>query len=640
MTNRGVTARAVLVGSLLLPVNIYWIVYMELVRGGIWPTVMTLLFTATTSLFLLMLLNMLVGRTRPRSALTRGELLTIYTMLSVGSALAGTDVLQTLISLMGRSTYYATPENGWASRVTPLLPDWLMVKDKAVLKPYYEGTSTLYRPEYLMAWIPPLLRWLGFIGLMLTAMFSLNVLMRRQWADAERLSYPIISLPIELTRTDPPFLKQPMLWLGFAVAGSLDLLNGIHHLAPSTPAINTKILISLGDVFVAPPWNGVGWMPIAVYPFAIGLGFLIPLDLVFSCWFFYLVWKLERVAVAYFAWDPACMRASFDGPYSQEQVAGVWVATIAFMVWTGRNHVRLIVAALRRGGARDPAEAMTYRVAAVLALSASAGMSAFLIAAGMTPSVAVFYVVVYLALSLYLARVRSEVGPPAHDMYGSGPDTLLTYTVGPAALSPGTKGVLASLYWLNRESCRSHPMPAHAEALKASGAVGINPKRLWVLLLATALVGAALAMWACLHLGYRLGAMQFMGPAPWFANEGMARLDTWTTNPPPPLSGQRWALAAGAAVGFLGMAARAQWLWFPLHPVGYAVSGWWAINLFWFPLFLATILKGLILRYGGLRFYRRVLPFFLGLILGEFVVGGLWQLAGALLGMNTYAFWI
>ena len=63
--------------------------------------------------------------------------------------------------------------------------------------------------------------------------------------------------------------------------------------------------------------------------------------------------------------------------------------------------------------------------------------------------------------------------------------------------------------------------------------------------------------------------------------------------------------------------------------------------LYWqvVPLMLATILKGLILRYGGLRVYRAALPFFLGLILGEFVVGGLWQLVGALLNTNTYAFW-
>jgi hypothetical protein len=47
----------VALGLLLLPVNIYWTVYMELVRGGIWPTVQTLLFTAVSTLFVVVLAN-------------------------------------------------------------------------------------------------------------------------------------------------------------------------------------------------------------------------------------------------------------------------------------------------------------------------------------------------------------------------------------------------------------------------------------------------------------------------------------------------------------------------------------------------------------------------------------------------------
>lgn len=633
----GVTPRAVLIGLALLPVNVYWIIYTELVRGGIWPTVMTLLFTAVTTLALLIGVNLAVARRWPVLALSRAELLTIYTMLSVGSALAGTDVLQTLIHTMGRSTWYATPENGWATRITPYLPDWLVVKDREILRGFYEGSSSLYRPAVLAAWCRPLGAWLLFIAAMLTTMFSLNVLSRRQWADAERLNYPIISLPIELTRTDPPFLRQPLLWVGICLAGGLDVLNGLHHLYPSVPMVNTKVLVNLNEYLLQPPWSGVGWMPITIYPFAIGLGFLIPLDLVFSCWFFYLVWKAERVFVTAYALDPTCMRASFDGPYSQEQVTGVWIATLLYTAWSGRAHLRVVWEGIR-SGERGPREAMGYRVAALLAIAGAFGMVAFLMRAGMAPVMAAVYVAIYLALSFYLARMRAEVGPPAHDMYGAGPDMVLGYALGPGQITPATRGVLASLYWLNRESCRSHPMPAHAEALRAGDLVGSNPRRLWWLLLGTAILGAFVAMWACLHLTYRLGAIRELGPSPSFADEGLRRVDSWTPAITQPE--QRLAIAAGAIIALLGMAARSTWMWWPLHPMGYAVSAWWAINSFWFPLMLATILKGLLLRYSGLTGYRRALPFFLGLVLGEFVVGGLWQLVGALLNTNTYAFWV
>ena len=42
---------------------------------------------------------------------------------------------------------------------------------------------------------------------------------------------------------------------------------------------------------------------------------------------------------------------------------------------------------------------------------------------------------------------------------------------------------------------------------------------------------------------------------------------------------------------------------------------------------------------AGLKGYRRAAPFFLGLILGEFVVGSLISLLGVLLGTPTYVFW-
>jgi hypothetical protein len=46
--------------------------------------------------------------------------------------------------------------------------------------------------------------------------------------------------------------------------------------------------------------------------------------------------------------------------------------------------------------------------------------------------------------------------------------------------------------------------------------------------------------------------------------------------------------------------------------------------------------KTLVLHYGGARFYRRCIPAALGLILGEFVAGGAWVLADAVIGMTDH----
>ena len=74
-------------------------------------------------------------------------------------------------------------------------------------------------------------------------------------------------------------------------------------------------------------------------------------------------------------------------------------------------------------------------------------------------------------------------------------------------------------------------------------------------------------------------------------------------------------------------------------PVGLAVSSSWAMGYMWFPLMIAWLVKYLILRGSGLRGYRSALPFFLGLIMGEFIIGSMCNIAGLLFGFELYRFW-
>ena len=55
----------------------------------------------------------------------------------------------------------------------------------------------------------------------------------------------------------------------------------------------------------------------------------------------------------------------------------------------------------------------------------------------------------------------------------------------------------------------------------------------------------------------------------------------------------------------------------------------------WFNVFLAWTFKSVILKYGGVRLFTNLKPFFLGLILGEAVVGGLWVVIDYFMGMQN-----
>ena len=74
------------------------------------------------------------------------------------------------------------------------------------------------------------------------------------------------------------------MWWGFALAASISLINGLHLFFPEIPEIPNK-RIPLRHFFTHKPWVALqkDQFDIIVYPFAVGLGFLMPLDLIFSC---------------------------------------------------------------------------------------------------------------------------------------------------------------------------------------------------------------------------------------------------------------------------------------------------------------------------------------------------------------------
>jgi len=64
------------------------------------------------------------------------------------------------------------------------------------------------------------------------------------------------------------------------------------------------------------------------------------------------------------------------------------------------------------------------------------------------------------------------------------------------------------------------------------------------------------------------------------------------------------------------------------------------MGLLWLSLLIAWLIKVAFARHGGYKLYERCYPFFLNLILGEFVVGGaFWGLVGTIGRFGTYQWW-
>lgn len=626
--------RPALIAIILVPPNSYWIIQMERVRMGPYVTSISLFFNVVFIVLAITLLNGLVRLRFPRQALTQPELITIYSMLAVASAIAGMDMMQGLLMVMTHAAWFATPENNWAIMFADHPPHWLWMADKSVLAGYYEGHATLYRWDIIRAWLTPAAWWLGFIVALLFALVCLSVLLRKQWMDHERLTFPIVQLPLEMTRPGLDLFRNRLLWLGFAVAAMVDVINGLNYFYPAVPAINISG-INLRNFITTHPWNAIDWMPLTFYPSVIGLSFLLPVDLLFSCWFFYFWWKLERVVSRVMAWD-----AIPQFPYINEQGFGAYMGIVAGLLWIGRRYIGQLARKVmgRASELDDSDEALSYRGAAAgLALSLLA-LGAFCLHAGMTPLIIAAFFLIYLALAVAVTRVRAEFGSPVHDFHMLGPDRILPVVVGSENIGRSDLSMFALFWWFNR-AYRSHPMPQQLEGLYLARRTRANARAfLWCLMVVVP-IAVVSTFWAYTHLAYKLGASAKFWSGYGYGAEAFDQLTTWLTNPEGPNYKAITAMGLGFGTAAFLALMRAQFFWWPFHPVGYAISGSWSINLVWTPMLIAWAAKLSILRYGGLRLYRRALPFFLGLILGETVAGCAWTLIGIAWNIPTYTFW-
>src|SRR5437899_10869122 len=162
---------ALLLGLVLIPLNAFWLVRMEVAgmvgasggATGPYPTTFSLYANAVGWLLLLVGANRLLLRRAPRLSLSQPELLVVYVMLVVASSIHSLDLMDVLVPMLGHPTWFATPEHGWARTTLPHIPPAWRVQSQEALIGYYQGNSSLYRWAALRAWLPPVLTWGAFL---------------------------------------------------------------------------------------------------------------------------------------------------------------------------------------------------------------------------------------------------------------------------------------------------------------------------------------------------------------------------------------------------------------------------------------------------------------------------------------------
>ena len=606
---------------------------------------MTLGTSTVGALFLLFflagLVNPLLKLVHPRAGLNRGELLLIYIMMVMASPLpvffAGR-----FIGTILTPFYFATPENDWHTLVQPHLADWLQPRDLGIMGPFYEGLQQGRSIPWL-DWLPIFLRWAPFVWALFLAMIAAMAILRKQWNDHERLTYPLVQVPMALAEQDAggermaPFFKNPVMWSGFAVPAIWGTLHGLHNYFPQTVPIATNV-----DPihFILPIFDNLSELQFKFRFNILGFFYFLKTEIAFSLWFFNLFANALRTTFAVLGVTSSEMLGgghSIIDPILVHQSMGGMLVLFLFGLFAARKHLRAVLRKALWGDPTvdDSGEILSYRTAVLVLLGSSAVMVAWLALAGLPVWVTLAFLFTAFALFVGFTRLIAE-GGLSDGSVPVGPAAIVVSAVGSSAIGAGGLVVLATTYfWTNG---RSFAMTSAANSLKLGEGFGGSKRPLfWTMLLAMA-IGLVSSMWVVVELGYSYGALNLKIPGGKHGFYDYAAGLIRTPSEPHLWGWINTGIGAGAML--LLMLARWYYVWWPLHPLGYPIGPTGIMDHLWFDMFLAWLIKVSVLRYGGVALYRKTRPFFMGMIAGHIVPGGLFLFVDHCTGMvGNVIFW-
>jgi len=177
------------------------------------------------------------------------------------------------------------------------------------------------------------------------------------------------------------------------------------------------------------------------------------------------------------------------------------------------------------------------------------------------------------------------------------------------------------------------------EGIKIAREAGISLRKIFYVIIIATFVGIIASYLNVLRLYYIYGA-DTPRINPWRVDMGKIpynMLHNWLNYPQPPdYVGLAYVIGGAAMVSFLTFMSTRYIRWI-LHPVGYAYASTGGnMFLLWSGMLTCSIIKLLILRFGGVRRYRQWLPFFIGLLLGDYTIASIWSIIGTITGLPMY----
>jgi len=212
-----------LLGAVLAAANVVWMTYMQVVWNQGYPSVICIYFNTIFTLVVVVAANAGVRRLRSSSALFSMEILVIFVMANVGISVAMLG--EYIIALLAFPYRFANLDARWASSLLAYWPRWLTVSDPQAARDYYLGNANLWQWSSIKPWLVPMAGWGLFVMAMVWTGVCLSAIIYNRFRHQERLSFPLLQIPLMITEQRSTFYKTWPFWTAFAIAAGIDIIS-------------------------------------------------------------------------------------------------------------------------------------------------------------------------------------------------------------------------------------------------------------------------------------------------------------------------------------------------------------------------------------------------------------------------------
>jgi len=617
-----------------------------------------------------------LGRLCRRLMLTPGEMLVVFVFLAITAAMPGVGLFRQVMPCLMVTQYFGGPADHLAEMATFIPRQWAP-NDPEVARVFWEGADASLPAFGLHAvpvagpalesvlrflagpalvpwrhWLVPFLLWTTYLSMYFIGAFCLVTLLRRYWEEDERLTFPVSSFAVEMLRREGSllsgvnFFRDPVVWVGFSLAIIYNLFNALKVFNPAVPALG--IAYPIGNLFTESPWDTMRGLAVFYKPEILGLGYLVPSDVLFSIWFFTLVGWLVRPFAKMAGYSPAGF------PFVTNQAMGAFVLLGFYFLYQARHRLLETVRNQWRGE-RSPADAdepLSPGVTLLMALAGAVVVMGVPIMFGVRWWVSVMYFgIMFLVLIVY-CRNRAEMGFPivwGYPLYEQRA-FMVNFLGSEAFISQSNMKsftLLTMFSWLQR-SVNQATTSIGQEAYIAAHRLGEVRRTIAKVVIAALVFGLVTSFVVNLSTFYEYGGLVLSSPGGieggQMTQEVLSQFTAasrWIDQPEPPNRPKIGYTLAGALLALLMIVGRRAWVRFPFHPGGYALAFCHGGSYMWFPALLLWATKTLTLRLGGVGLYRRIAPGFMAFTLGHFFSVGVWSLAGLVAGewVQRYIVW-